>query len=195
MRLPLGEILTALGRLDEAEEHFVVVEAVVRKPRPHDHFMIWRYAERFCHGYGELWLARGDTMKALAHADECLQRSEGNGSRKNIVKGRRLRGQVLLAQGRPLEAEREIEIALQIARQIGNPPQIWKTCAALGAARGARGASVAAREAYRAALATIDRVAAGLTDARVRDTFLTSSHVDHIRRLAGEGESRPIADR
>ncbi len=183
-RVNLGDTLLALDRLDEAEEQFRVVEQVVRTPRPEDHWMLWRYAQHLFHSYGELWLLRGDDEKALAYAGDCLELAEASESRKNIVKARRLRAQVFLAQGKLAEAEQEIDTALQIAQEIGNPPQLWKTFVALGELRQAQGQPEKTFQAYHDALAIIDAVAAGLTDASVRETFLTSPHVAHIRHLA-----------
>src|SRR5207302_9332675 len=130
----------------------------------------------------ELWLARGDAARALAYADECLALAEPTTSRKYVAKGRRLRGQALLAQGSLAEAEQELDTALQIAQQVGNPCQLWSTYAACGDLRRAQGKAQDAHEAYQAALAIIDRVAAALTDASLRETFLTSAHVQHIRQ-------------
>jgi tetratricopeptide (TPR) repeat protein len=183
-RLNLGDNLLALDRLDEAEEQFQRVEQVVRNPRPQDRWMLWRYSQHLFHSYGELWLARGDLDKALAYADECLALAEASDSRKNIVKGRRLRGQALLAQRKLPEAEQELATALQVAKEIGNPPQLWKTYAALGDLRRAQGRLDDARKAYRDALAVIDGVAAGLSDESLRETFLTSDHVQTIRQAA-----------
>ncbi len=183
-RLNLGDSLMALGRLDEAEEQFRTVEQVARNPRPQDRWMLWRYSQHLFHSYGELWLVRGDHAKALAYADECLQLAEPSDSKKNIAKGRRLRGQALLAQGKLAEAEQELATALQIAKEIGNPPQLWKTHAALGDLRQAQGRADDARQAYRDALAVIDNVAAGLEDESLRETFLSSEHVQEIRRAA-----------
>jgi len=187
-RLNLGDNLVALGCPDEAEEQFQTVEQVVRNPRPQDRWMLWRYSQHLFHSYGELWLARGDCDKALAYADECLALAEQSDSRKNIVKGRRLRGQVLLAQGKLPEAERELATVLEIAQQIGNPPQLWKTHAALGDLRQAQGRGNDARQAYRDALAVIEGVAAGLSDESLRETFLSSDHVQGIRRAAEVSE-------
>ena len=146
--------------------------------------MLWRYSQHLFHSYGELWLARGDYDRALAYADECLALAVPSDSKKNIVKARRLRGQVFLAQGKLPEAEKELATALEFAQQIGNPPQFWKTFAALGDLRQAQGRAEDVRQAYRDALAVIERVAAGLSDESLRETFLSSDHVRNIRRAA-----------
>jgi tetratricopeptide (TPR) repeat protein len=182
-RLNLGDNLAALGRLDEAEEQFRVVEQVVRQPP--DQWMLWRYAQHMFHSYGDLWLARGDAARALSYADECLHLAEQTESRKNIVKGRRLRGQALVALGQLGEAEQELGRALALAQAVRNPPQLWKTHLALGELRAAQGRPDEARASYRAALEIVEGVAAGLTDALLRETFQTSAHVRHVRQLAG----------
>ena len=180
-RLNLGDSLVALGRLDEAEEQYKMVERVARNPRPPELWMLWRYSEHLFHSYGELCLARGDHAKALTYADECLQLAEPNDSKKNIVKGRRLRGQALLAQGKLSEAQQELATALEIAKEIGNPPQLWKTYVALGDLCQAQGQTEDARKAYGDALAVIDGVAADLTDVSLKETLLNSDHVQEIR--------------
>jgi tetratricopeptide (TPR) repeat protein/DNA-binding XRE family transcriptional regulator len=181
-RLNLADTLLALGRLQDAAEQFRAVEQAVRTPRPQDRYMLWRYAQHLFHSYGELWLARGNPDQALVYADECLALAEPTNSRKYVAKGRRLRGQALLAQDRLAEAEQELDTALRIAQQVGNPCQLWSTYAARGDLRRAQGRAQDARTAYHAALAIIDSVAASLTDASLRETFLTSAHVQHIRQ-------------
>jgi tetratricopeptide (TPR) repeat protein len=184
-RLNLGDSLMALGRLDEAEEQFQFVEQVVRNPRTEEQWMLWRYSQHLFHSYGELWLARGELEHALAYADECLQLAESSDSTKNIVKARSLRGQVFMAQDEPVRAEQELNVALELACRIGNPPQLWKTWAALGALRQSQGRSAEAKLAYRSALQVVDGVAVGLADKTLRETFLSSPHVTDIRQRVG----------
>ena len=38
--------------------------------------MLWRYAQHMFHSYGELWLERGDSAKAMSYAEECMQLAE-----------------------------------------------------------------------------------------------------------------------
>ncbi len=180
-RLNLGDALMALGRLDEAEEQYAAVERVARDPAPPDRYMLWRYSQHLFHSYGELWLARGDTDKALAYADECLALAIQSDSRKNIVKGRRLRGEALLAQGRLADVEQELATALGVTQQVGNPPQLWKTYAALARLRLALGQTDEARDAYRKALAVIEGVAAGLQDEKLATILLDSQQTQAIR--------------
>jgi class 3 adenylate cyclase/tetratricopeptide (TPR) repeat protein len=189
--LNLGDCAMGRGRLDEAEAYYQEVEQVVRHPTPEQAWMLWRYAQHLFHSYGELWLLRGDPDKATAYADECLALAEPSASRKNIVKGRRLRGQALLAQGHLSEAERELDLALRVAREIGNPPQLWKTRAALGDLRQAQSKPTVARQAYREALGVIDGVAAALTDEALRQTFLGSTEVQRIRERAAPAPRQP----
>ena len=78
-------------------------------------------------------------------------------------------------------------------RGVKQKSPLWKTYVALGDLRQAQGRAEEAKQAYRDALAVIDNVAAGLTDASLRETFLTSSHIQHIRRLLEEGGQQGAA--
>ena len=84
------------------------------------------------------------------------------------------------------QAEQELAAALEIAKEIGNPPQLWKTHAAIGALRLAQGRPDEARAAYRDALSVIDDVAAKLEDESLRETFLkTNTALAQGRRPEG----------
>jgi tetratricopeptide (TPR) repeat protein len=181
VQINLADCAAASGNREQARRELEALHAALRDLHE---WMKWRYAQRVLHSLGEIVLATGDTERALALADECLALAEPTQSRKNIVKGRRLRGQALMAQGKPADAEGEIAIALEIAQEIGNPPQIWQTLVAHADVYQAQARPADARQAYGAALATITTVAAGLQDERLRRTFLSSSHVLRIAELA-----------
>ena len=85
---------------------------------------------------------------------------------------------VALAAGAPIPAEAGW-------RRSASWPQLWKTHAALSDLRKAQGRSDEARQAYRDALSVIESVAAALTDESLRETFLSSDHVQGIRRTTG----------
>jgi class 3 adenylate cyclase/tetratricopeptide (TPR) repeat protein len=180
-RLNLADSLMALGRDEEAEEHFKWVENVVRNPKPPERWMLWRYSQHMFHSYGELLLARGETEKAISYAEECLALAEKSESRKIIVKARRLRGQTLLALGKLAEAERDIASATELARTVSNPPQLWKSLVALGDVRRAQKRDNEANAAYAEAIRVIEDVATNLGDEKLRETFLSSPHVQAIR--------------
>jgi class 3 adenylate cyclase/tetratricopeptide (TPR) repeat protein len=179
-RLNLADDLVALGRVEEAEEQLRVVQRVAEGPLP-GAFAAMRYSQRLYHGYGELWMARGDLARAAGYAERCLELAEGNEARKNIVKGRRLRAQVLMAQGQLDDAERDLAVALEFAHEVGNPPQLWETHAAMGALRLAQGRAKEASKAYADAMSLIDAVAGTLSDQELRRTFLNSARVKAIR--------------
>jgi tetratricopeptide (TPR) repeat protein len=184
-QLNLADILLVRGQLDEAEELYRGVERIHRDPAPPEIWMLWRYGQHMLHSYGELLLQRGNLEKAREFADECLQGAEASRARKNIVKARRLRGQVLVAEGKPDEAERELLIAVDVAKEIGNPRQLWLTLTALGDVLSAAGKSDDGRHAYGEAKAVIDSIADKLTDDRLRETFLSSKQVEEITAKAG----------
>ena len=152
---------------------------------PHQHeWMKWRYTQHLTHSLGELLFTQGEFNRALTLADECLTLAEKTESRKNIIKGRRLRGQVFLAQNKLPEAENEFLKAQEIAIEIGNPPQLWKTYVALGDLRMAQKDHDTALEAHRNAMTIIKEVANGLEDPLLKQTFLHSEHVQSIREKA-----------
>ncbi len=185
-RLNVADSLMALGDLVGAEVEFRHVEAIVRHPQPHQTADLWRYAQHLFHSYGELWLLRGDAGRAIAYADECLALAEPASHAKNVAKGRRLRGEALMTQGDLGRAGDELALALTAAERVGNPPQLWKTLAALGDLRRAEGRPGEAHVMCARAVGVIDAVAAGLADTPLRAKFLASAQVQSIRARAGE---------
>ena len=186
-QLNQGDTLLRLGRMEEAETHLEQVhETLQQRGTWGEDWMKWRYAEHLWHSLGELWLARGDGEMALIYAGSCCEGAERTASRKNLVKGWRLRGQALLAQGRVEEAGQALRRALEVGRDLGNPPQLWRTHQALGALHEARGEPDRAHAAYRDALDVIQGVGARLQDSERRRILLDAPPV----RLMEEGAAR-----
>jgi tetratricopeptide (TPR) repeat protein len=184
-RLNCADNYISLGRLDEAEEQLRKVERAVRHPSEADLWARWLYSQHYFHTCGELWLKRGDPGRALAYADECLELAESTDRQKNVAKGRRLRGQALIASGDLKAAEPELATAVEIARRVGNPRQLWESLVALGDLFTTLGRFGEARGLYVEAVSVFDRVAEGLTDASLRKTFVASAYVRGVHgRLA-----------
>ena len=102
----LGDDYLLLGDLEQAQRY---LEKVYRDTQQRgqwgEEWMKWRYSQHLYHSLGELWLTKGDAAQALEFAEECLKLAEPTMSRKNLVKGWRLKGQALLAQGQGEQAE------------------------------------------------------------------------------------------
>jgi tetratricopeptide (TPR) repeat protein len=189
----LGDDYLLLGDLEQAQRYLEkVYKDTQQRGKWGEEYMKWRYSQHLYHSLGELWLTRGDAAQALEFAEECLRLAEPTMSRKNLVKGWRLKGQALLTQGRGEQAEAALSRALTIAREIGNPPQLWKTYQALGALYVSQADLERARVAYQSAMDVIDGVAEQLQDQALQRTFLAARAVQEIReRLAQVSRGRP----
>jgi len=179
----LGDNYLLLGDVERAQQY---LEKVYRDSQQRgkwgEEWMKWRYLQRCCHSLGELSLTKGDAEKALKFAEECLQLAEPTESRKNIIKGWRLQGQAVCMQGRLAEAEAILQKALVLAKEVGNPPQLWKTYQALGEMYERRGAIDRARSAYAGAIQVIEEVASRLQDQELKRVFLSARPVQEVRR-------------
>jgi tetratricopeptide (TPR) repeat protein len=189
----LGDDYLLLGDFEQAQQY---LEKVYHDTQQHgkwgEEWMKWRYAQHLYHSLGELWLAKGDAAQALEFADECLKLAEPTMSRKNLVKSWRLKGQALLVQGQGEQAEAALVRALTIAREIGNPPQLWKTYQALGTLYESQADLERTQAAFQSAMDVIDGVAERLQDQELQRTFLAARPVQEIReRLAQAGGGRP----
>jgi hypothetical protein len=95
-------------------------------------WMKWRYSMHLFASLGDFWLARGESARAQEFADQCLDIASRTNSRKYLVRGRRLLGEIALARRQWDEAEGWLQQTLTLAQTVGNPTQLWKTHLALG---------------------------------------------------------------
>jgi class 3 adenylate cyclase/tetratricopeptide (TPR) repeat protein len=181
--LNLGDIFLAKGDLASAQEYFGGVYRLVKDPTTSD-WQKWRYSTHLFASLGELWLARGNPARAREFAQHCLELATRTNSRKYLVKGYRLRGEIALARGQWDEAEEALRRALAIAQAIANPTQLWKTHLAFGRLHSETKKPEAARQAYRAAREVIDRIKAGLQNPELRASLENSPLVRHIYDLS-----------
>jgi tetratricopeptide (TPR) repeat protein len=165
--LNLGEILLAQGELGLAADQLEKVLRYSRDPTTSE-WMRYRYSIRLFVSLGELALARGQTAVAREHTARALDQATRTGSRKNLVKAWRLTGEIAARERRWEDAEAALRHALAFAEAIGNPPQLWKTHAAIGCLHALRGNRDAADRARARARAVVERVRAVLADPGLR---------------------------
>jgi class 3 adenylate cyclase/tetratricopeptide (TPR) repeat protein len=186
--LNLADCYLAVGRLDEVATHLEpVIRESAREGSLGDQWMRWRYVQHLYVNQGELALRRGDVLGALRWADECVTAAKQSGSPRNVVKGLRLRGTALAEQGRFGEADAALTQALELAREVGNPFQVWRTLAAYSDARGAQGLDDGAAALANEALVVVEAVATSLGDAPLGDTLRMSPPVVALRSAASHG--------
>jgi tetratricopeptide (TPR) repeat protein len=175
----LADAFLAKGDLTLAQEFLDGVYHMVKDPSTNQ-WMQWRYSTRLFASLGELWLARGDLAKAQEFADQCLDIAVRTNSRKNVVKGWRLRGEIALLGKQSEEAEEWLQQALSLAQTVGNPTQLWKTHNSLARLYEKTKRQNLEREQWRAAATIVQSIADGLPDDELRETFINSAPVREI---------------
>ena len=179
--LNLGDIFRDRGDVALAEELYDGVFRYWRHPSTSE-WMRFRYSIRMFASMGELALARGDLGSARAHGAECLELATRTGSRKNLVKGWRLSGEIARVERDWDRAQGALQRALDLASALGNPVQLWKTELAIGRLMAEAGRSDAAGAAYQRAAAVMQQVRDGLRHEALRAAF--EKNPDH-RLVAG----------
>jgi tetratricopeptide (TPR) repeat protein len=165
--LNLADVFLVQGDLPLAREFLDGVYRLVHHPATSD-WMKWRYSMHLFASLGDLWLARGEPARAQEFVGQCLDIATRTTSRKYVVKGWRLLGEIALARRQRDEAVGWLQQALTLAQTIGNPTQLWKTHLALGQLHAAARQPEQARQGYEAARAVIERVKATLRDSGLR---------------------------
>jgi DNA-binding NtrC family response regulator/tetratricopeptide (TPR) repeat protein len=180
--LNLGDIARARGDLPLAQEIYDGVCRYRNNPSASE-WMRFRYSIRMFASMGELALARGDLAAAQAHGAQCLDLATRTGSRKNLVKGWRLVGEIARAQRDWDRAEQHLRTARELALSIGNPVQHWRTELALGRLLNDAGRPDEARAAFERAYLRMQRIHERLRGERLRDAFEKSGELRLVRDL------------
>jgi tetratricopeptide (TPR) repeat protein len=183
--LNLGDIFLAQGDLALAREFLDGVDRLTHDPATSD-WMKWRYSTHLFASLGDLWLARGDPARAQGFAEQCLEIATRTNSRKYMVKGWRLKGDIAFAHRQWDEAEHWLRQALQLAQTVGNPTQLWKTHLAIGRLHTEVKRPEQVRQAYSAACEVIDRVKAHLQNPELRASL---DHSSLIQQVYAEGRA------
>lgn len=182
--LNLADIFLAKGDLALAQEFLDRIYRLTHDPATSE-WMRWRYSTHLFASLGELWLGRGDSAKARKYADQCLEIATRTNSRKYLVKGWRLRGEIGLLRKQWEEAEAALQQALTIAEAIGNPTQLWKTHLAMGRLHMEAKKPETARQAYHATREVINQIKDSLRDPGLHASLESSAFVREIYDLSG----------
>jgi tetratricopeptide (TPR) repeat protein len=184
--LNLADIFLAQGDYTLAQEFLDGVYHLAHDPVTSD-WMKWRYSMHLFASLGDLWLARGELAKAQEFADRCLALATRTTSRKYEVRGKRLWGEIALAQHQWGAAEAWLRQALLLARNVGNPPQLWKTYVAMGHLFREMQQPRQAQAFYQAARDVIHRIKVTLHNAELRTSLEQSPLTQAIYELSTSG--------
>ncbi len=183
-RINLAENHLLRGETEIAREHLDLVYQYSKNPKYF--FVRARWKPRCLLNLGELWLGEGDLEKAQAFLDE--SREDGwidkFPFRKYQVRAQRLQGTIFAAREKPEEAQEEFRQALEIAEELGNPTQLWRTHQALGIIYRGNGNETKAGQQFGKSLAVVEDIAAGLSDPGLKEGFLNSLPIREVFALA-----------
>jgi tetratricopeptide (TPR) repeat protein len=183
--LNLGDIARVRGDLPLARDLFDSVFRQAKDPSTSD-WMKFRYSIRMFASLGELALANGDLAAARTHSADCLELATRTGSKKNLVKGWRLAGELERAAQNPDRAEEHFRTALALAATVKNPVQHWRTELALGQLLVAAGRIAEGHAAFQRASQRMDDVRQNLRHERLRQAFDRSEDVRRVQQLIAE---------
>jgi tetratricopeptide (TPR) repeat protein len=181
--LNLADVFLVQGDFTLTQEFLDGVYRLVNDPATSD-FMKWRYSMHLFASLGDLWLARGESAKAQAFAAQCLEIATRTNSRKYLVRGWRLQGELALAHRQWDEAAGWLQQAQTLAQAVGNPPQLWKTHLAVGRLYAESRRPAQARQAYQAAREVIERVKASLQNPELRASLEHSPLIRQVYELS-----------
>ncbi len=181
----MGDVFLANGDLTLADESLEGVYRTVKNPATHE-WMRWRYSTHLFASLGRLWLSRGDPRKAAEFAEQCLAIAVPTKSRKYIIGGWLLRGEIAFAGRDWAAAEQWFSKASDLAKAIRHPPNLWRTQAALGRVYAETGRLDLRRQANAAAGSVVQEIQRNTKDASLGDGLRGSPRLKQIRELSGE---------
>lgn len=180
--LNLADIFLAKGDLALAQEFLDGIYQLVEAPTTSE-WMKWRYSTHLFMSLGELWLSRGKPSKAREVINQGLEIAVRTNSRKYVVRGQRLRGQIALKYHEHDEAERWLQQALPLAQTVGNPTQLWMTHLAWGQLHSGLGHRDRAQQAYQAARAVLDQIKTNVHNPNLRANLGLSPLMQRVYEL------------
>jgi class 3 adenylate cyclase/tetratricopeptide (TPR) repeat protein len=182
-----ADVFLDKGDLTLAGEFLEQARRIVEDPATYP-WMKWRYAMHLRTSQGELALARGQTTRARELAREAVDIATRMNARKYLVRGWRLSGEIALAGRQWEEAARDLRRSVAMAQTIGNPPQLWRSHAAMGRLHAARKDGEAARRAFDAGRAIVESVKAHLRHPELRAGLERAPLIQELYGLSGDRE-------
>jgi tetratricopeptide (TPR) repeat protein len=183
--LNLAEVFRTRGDLARAKDQYDAVFRYWKNPSA-SLWMRYRYSIRMFAGMGEVALAAGDLSTARDHSAACLDLATRSESRKNLVKGWRLAGEIARAERNWDVAEGHLNRSRDLAASLGNPAQHWKSELALGQCLQDVGRIDDARQAFQRALAVMHRIRERLRDERLRQAFEKNPDLAVVQNLVAD---------
>jgi len=143
-------------------------------------FFRYRWESRMNYLAAEMLLYRNDFDQAEHMIREDLESARGKHLRKREGGFLRLLGEVQMRQGETESAISNLNEAVIILKDVGNPRQLWQAYSSLASAFDKLGRSSEAREQWGAAAEVIRRLANGLSDRELREGFLQAEPIQEI---------------
>jgi len=124
----VGLAAIELGDFEQAREFFLQAEDVFAR----DDWYKWRYRLRLENGWSDLYIGLGDLAEARTHATSCQKSAEDTGSRKHLALAHRQLGRIALLEDHVAEAERHLDTAVDLTRDLQSPLAAWRCYLSLG---------------------------------------------------------------
>jgi DNA-binding CsgD family transcriptional regulator len=167
----VGEITSTLAMAYLLANDLPQAEMTLAAVLPSDQVPRNMVERKMALAWAELALAQAAPERALAIAEQLIESAPGS-VRGPIPTLLKLKGEALLALGRADEAVPHLEQARRDAETHELRPLLWQILRALGQVHQRLGQKQKAQDAYAAARAVIEKIAAMLDEAELRDRFL-----------------------
>ena len=131
---------------------------------------------------GKIYIHKGNPDEAVQCAQRAYEIAERTLNKRGLVKANRLMGQIYMRMREFTKAEKKLNEAISIAKDAGNPSQLWRTYFALGKLNEAQGLNQDAIDQYRDAYQVIEEISSNLKDEGIRDKLINSDSTIKIRQ-------------
>jgi len=138
-------------------------------------------------GLSEVWLGKGDPLKANEFCERLLTIAGKEGLKKYLAIAKRIKGELLLSKtgGSPTaelmeKAATELKEARRIAEEIGALPLLWQTYGSLGVLYQKKGDKRKATEQFKSTRKIIREIASKVSDEKLKNVFLNSKQVQSL---------------